>query len=211
MGIWPLSTSLIPNFSVSPPPTPECSTTVSFKANISIIIIIISTYFVSSVCQKMPTWHGALYLFPTCLQVQNNECFWLLFFCFADCGGEMAGQEYKRHLLNTLCSSRYVRKEAEILSTVKLVAYRWAWELVPWKVGEGPVQVWGTARRFPWGPCEREPAKGNSTSPTCLERGGTTNRGGRNQCTIAARGWHRLKGEILSWRQSGGDTADRHS
>ena len=27
---------------------------------------------------------------------------------FADCGGEMAGQEYKRHLLNTLCSSRYM-------------------------------------------------------------------------------------------------------
>lgn len=24
-----------------------------------------------------------------------------------DCGGEMAGQEYKRHLLNTLCSSRW--------------------------------------------------------------------------------------------------------
>lgn len=62
--------------------------------------------------------------FQTRLQVQNNECFWLLSFCFADCGGEMAGQEYKRHLLNTLCSSRYVRKEAEILSTVKLVANR---------------------------------------------------------------------------------------
>ena len=55
---------------------------------------------------------------PSALQVQNNECFQLLFFCFADCGGEMAGQEYKRHVLNTLCSSRYVRKEADILFTV---------------------------------------------------------------------------------------------
>ena len=30
----------------------------------------------------------------------------------------MAGQEYKRHVLNTLCSSRYVKKEADILFTV---------------------------------------------------------------------------------------------
>ncbi|XP_015758447.1 PREDICTED: Fanconi anemia group I protein-like [Acropora digitifera] len=33
--------------------------------------------------------------------------FAVVVFCFADCGGEMAGQEYKRHLLNTLCSSRW--------------------------------------------------------------------------------------------------------
>lgn len=54
-------------------------------------------------------------------RIMNVSCL-LSFFSFADCGGEMAGQEYKRHLLNTLCSSRYVRKEAEILFTVKLIA-----------------------------------------------------------------------------------------
>ena len=42
--------------------------------------------------------------------------------------------------------------------SIKLIANRWAWELVPRKFGgEGPC-TWGTAGRFPWQPCERQPS-----------------------------------------------------
>ena len=39
---------------------------------------------------------------------------------------------------------------------VKLIANRWAWELVPYRLAGG-LRTSGTARRYPWQPCEREP------------------------------------------------------
>ena len=38
------------------------------------------------------------------LYLNSSEDVFIMF--FVDCGGEMAGQEFKRHLLNTLCSNR---------------------------------------------------------------------------------------------------------
>ena len=40
------------------------------------------------------------------LYLNSSEDVFIMFFFFTDCGGEMTGQEFKRHLLNTLCSNR---------------------------------------------------------------------------------------------------------
>ena len=39
---------------------------------------------------------------------------------------------------------------------IKLMAKGWAWELVPYR-SVGGLSTTGTARRYPWQPCEREP------------------------------------------------------
>ena len=39
---------------------------------------------------------------------------------------------------------------------IKLIANRWAWELVPYRLAGG-LCTSGTARRYSWQPCKREP------------------------------------------------------
>ena len=46
--------------------------------------------------------------------------------------------------------------EKQNLITIKLIANRWAWELVPYRLAGG-LRTSGTARRYSWQPCKREP------------------------------------------------------
>ena len=72
-----------------------------------------------------------------------------------------------------------------LYSFIKLIPIRWAWELVPWKVGWGSIHnnMRHNRKVFMATLWARNSQRKLSTSPICLERGGTVSRGERNPRT----------------------------